>query len=356
MQPGTGPRLFIIGGIVLLALTFLTAWQTTGQVGQDTAEIQNQLSHVLETNQLPSDLRFIEESKPKPSLKLSLSARQENLHTVPEAQALEASMAANAIMPQKSGTESHVNNLFEKYNIAALKDHPLPPVKGIEELTKAGVTVPPLAFDYDISESAKAERYKAVVAEHVANGMPELAAQLRAQLFERELADKKSRATHARNRAIVRLRQELRLRRDAEQREQRLALLKAKQEMVQKMQERNKAERKEQAKQKEARKAELEEKGRKAREEAEQVRQMKEQIRQEHLEKQRKENEARRAEYKQEKALEQKEREKAAAAERESKRQMLEEFQVLQQQQMEESRRLAREERLQEMQQSARAA
>lgn len=56
--------------------------------------------------------------------------------------------------------------------------------------------------------------------------MPEAPSLLRAQLYERELVGKKNRAEHNIKRTAVRMIQEARLKKDAEDRDMRLSMLK----------------------------------------------------------------------------------------------------------------------------------
>jgi hypothetical protein len=329
-------RLFLLGGIVFLGFAILAVLRTGNSVASETRALEKEIASVLKEKELPSDLQFLNEG--------SEAQRRDSEGSLP---------STKNSQPPRFNPHPASDDPLEKYNIATFRDYPVPTVRGIDELLEAGVAAPALSFDYDNSAEAKLERHKAKLAELVAEGMPEMAAELRAQLFERELADKKARAIHARNRAIVRLRQELKLKRDADQREERLAMIQVKQDMVNQMMERNKQEREDQERKKEEKKREMEAADRVAKDEAEKVHQMREQIRFDHLEKQKKENDARREEMQQDKTREGLEREKAAEQERESKRQMREEFQALRQQQMDQNKRLAREERLQEMQQAA---
>ncbi|EGD82805.1 hypothetical protein PTSG_12026 [Salpingoeca rosetta] len=263
----------------------------------------------------------------------------------------ETSAATSEMEPTAEAQD--LDDPLEKYNIARNKDYPPPKLKGVEELIDMGYEIPRLSFDYDDSAEARAARAKEKVSELVKEGMPDSVARLRAQLFERELADRKARAEHTRNRAVVRLRQEAKLQKDAEEREARLALMQEKQKLVAEMLERGRQQRDEEERRRDERRRELEERTQKQKEEAERVRLMKEEMRLAELRRQQKANEQRRMEEKEEKEKERKMREQKLEEEREEKRRLVEEFQALRQQQMEENKRRAREERLREMEDSA---
>lgn len=124
--------------------------------------------------------------------------------------------------------------------------------KGIEILAEVGLDVPKLSFDYDPSDEAAAKRAEEKVKEFMAAGMPEAPAKLRAQLAERELKNKKNRAMHSRKRSIVRLIQEARLKKDAFARDQRLEMLKMKQEATKSEMAKNEEERRKAEAEKEA--------------------------------------------------------------------------------------------------------
>lgn len=362
--------MFLIAGALLLAMTLFTIYQQRLTAEAELMELQRKLQEV-NGGGLPMDLQLDAPATQPPAAlgdKAAHPATQAAAPPAPPARAVRPSASAPAPAPAPAAPAAprvivaprpppprDPNDPLEQYNIAGKGGtaEEAVNIKGVEDLEKAGVPVPMLAFDYDESSEAKADRFRTEVDRLVAEGMPEAAAQLRAQLFERELADKKARAIHARNRAIVRLRQEIKLKQDAEEREARLSLMAAKQKMVDEMLEKNKIDREESEQRKEERKKEMEEDDRKRREEAEKIRLMKEQIRMEHLEKQQGENDRRRDEEKAEKEEERLAREKAIEDERQEKRSMLEEFQALRQQQMEENKRLAREERLLEMQEAA---
>ena len=244
---------------------------------------------------------------------------------------------------------------YDRVNIACLTGLVQPTIKGESELTKMGLKVPALAFDFDDSAEGKAKRFQDMIAFYMEQGLPEAHARLRAQLFERELVDKKARAIHSRSRAIIRLRQEARLRADAKERNARASLLEEKQKAVQEQLERSKKERLKHEEEKEERQKQMEEDAAAAKKKADELKEFKEQQRLALLQRQAEEAEQRRKELKQDKAEEREMNEKRIAEEKESKRKMIEDFQAMRQQQLEESKRLAREERIKEMEGAAQA-
>lgn len=232
------------------------------------------------------------------------------------------------------------------------EDPDLATFKGIELLKEVGIPIPALSFDYDASDEAKSKRYAENVAKFKSEGMPDVVADLRAQLSERELVGKKERARHSRKRAIVRLVQEARLKKDAGERDSRLQMLQLKQTMVQKQMAED-----EEARRKAQKLKEEQDKERDAKVEAERMRVEAEKvmvakIRMEEVARMQKENEERRLEEKADKKREHESRNARDDAERESKRKMLEEFQAAMQAQMEDQKRLAREDRIKEAQEA----
>eukprot|EP00049_Salpingoeca_infusionum_P003132 m.63856 g.63856 ORF g.63856 m.63856 type:complete len:383 (+) comp11974_c0_seq1:245-1393(+) len=356
--------LVVLGAFMLLGVIGLLVKQQM-DVDNEIRAISHQLE---EQDGLPDDLEFVNDKalsakeeetsskdEPKPAGPIVLVPRSpEKIDTSDTAtnDNTKGSDASPATLPKATKPSGSSSDPLDRYNIVHLKTYPIEEINGAQDLIDMGLEVPALKFDYDDSAEAKAQRYKEQVEEMVAQGMPEMAAQLRAQLLERELEDKRARAIHSRQRAIVRLKQEEKMKADAAQREARLQMMAEKQRMVEEMLERNKLDREESERQKEEKRKQMEEEEAKRREEAEKVRLMKEQIRLEHLERQNAENERRRQEEKEEKERERLERERQQDEERESKRRMLEEFQALQQQRMEENKRIAREERMREMQEA----
>lgn len=112
--------------------------------------------------------------------------------------------------------EQELSDPLNKYNLAS-KDPALdyvdPDLKReqLQDLLEAGIRIPRLIFNYNDSNAAKAERLQLILNEYESEGKPEAMARLQAQLVERRLADKKSRATYMRNRSIVHIRQLLKL-------------------------------------------------------------------------------------------------------------------------------------------------
>lgn len=217
---------------------------------------------------------------------------------------------------------------MERYNLARGREYPVEDPKGLEDLRRFGLKIPAMQFDFDDSSEAQAARFKEQVDEMVAQGMPETHARLRAQLSERELSDRKQRAADTRRRAIIRLRQEVKLRKDGEERKERLGVLEAKQQLVNEMLERGIQEKERAAQAKRDRQAAMEEETKRQKEEAEALRVFREQTRLEALAKYEKENEKRRAQLEKEKQEEQLARERNAQEEKESKRLLMEEFQA----------------------------
>ena len=103
---------------------------------------------------------------------------------------------------------------------------------GIDVLPKYGIPIPKLEFEFDSSDEAKAARMATKIAEYETEGLPTEVAKLKAQLVERELFGKATRAMHKRKRTIVRLIQEAKLKKDASDRAARMALLQMKQDSV----------------------------------------------------------------------------------------------------------------------------
>eukprot|EP00039_Didymoeca_costata_P010631 m.143719 g.143719 ORF g.143719 m.143719 type:complete len:359 (-) comp14904_c0_seq11:1924-3000(-) len=225
-------------------------------------------------------------------------------------------------------------------------------VKGIEILAELGIPYPTLAFDYDNSDEAKQKRMDAKKAEFMAEGMPEAPSLLRAQLYERELVGKKNRAEHNIKRTAVRMIQEARLKKDAEDRDMRLSMLKLKQEQVVKEMQAAEEARREAEEEKEKERKEREEKVEAERLRIQNEKEMMRKIRLEEVERLQSENEKRRLTEKEEKKKEIKLREEQGRQDAEAKRKMLEEYQSLMQAQLEDQKRLAREERLKEAQEA----
>eukprot|EP01147_Barroeca_monosierra_P002676 gene2676-5568_t len=208
---------------------------------------------------LPDDLTFLPENN------LSVGNRSRSKESIAIGEKWNTFSKGTQVNSRSDRTEtlamiSKENNddPLEKYNIANQKEYPLPKLNGVSELVEMGYEIPRLEFDYDDSAEARVQRTKDRVAELISEGMDESIAQLRAQLLERELADRKARAEHARNRAIVRQRQEAKMKRDAELREARVALMREKQELVAAMLERSKRQRAEEASRRTMRRKEIE--------------------------------------------------------------------------------------------------
>lgn len=268
-------------------------------------------------------------------------------------------VAVNAIpitsaLPTLGGTNPiAANPEVAAANAKVIEAEPLiAQINGIGLLSEVGVLIPALKFDYDPSEKAKIKRQEDKLAEFLAQGMPEAPSRLRAQLAERELVSKKSRALHSRKRSIVRLIQEARLKKDADGRDSRLEMLKIKQEQVAKeMAENEQVRREAEAEKAEDRKT-RDAKVKADRERVESEKNMMRQIRLEETKRQQAENDKRRLEEKVDKKNEHKSREERGLLEKESKRKMLEEFQSMMRSQMEDQKRLAAEDRLIEAQEA----
>jgi hypothetical protein len=219
---------------------------------------------------------------------------------------------------------------------------------GIDTLPQLGIPIPKLEFELDISDEAKATRTAAKIAEYEAEGLPSEVAKLKAQLVERELFGKATRAVHKRKRTIVRLIQEAKLKKDAADRAARMQLVQMKQEMgAAQMAEEAKA-KEENAAQK---KADREARDAKLAAEAKAVQDTKAmmaQMRLEAITKLASENAERKTADKEEKKNDRVAQEARDEAAKEEKRKMMEEFQAQMQAQLEDQKRLAREERIEE--------
>lgn len=378
-------RVLVVAGIVLLAYAYMNNQQQRQMVEKMQAQLlakerqeqpradtkgnaaANQELHIATPSAPPPsppskevELVFDDEPKVEPAGKEAAPAPPAPAPGPPPASYKEAPAAVptpvfdgDTSIPYATLGPPDPDDPLERYNIARDQEYPVEETKGLEDLRRFGLTVPAVAFDYDGSPEAQAARFKEQVDEMVAQGMPETHARLRAQLAERELQDKAQRAKDTRRRAIIRLRQEVKLRKDAQERKERLAVLEAKQQMVQEMLERGQAEKERAAAAKKERQKQMEEEAQRQKDEADALRQFREQTRLEQLAKFEKENQRRRDQLAKEKEEEKAARELAAKEEKESKRLMMEEFQAMRNQQMEESKRLAREERLAEMQAAA---
>jgi len=257
-----------------------------------------------------------------------------------------AMMAMMTAKPKGRPNAEEVDASFEGLDPLLAK------INGIEILKEVGIPIPKQSFEYDDSEEAKVKRGEEKVAEIVAQGMPEAVARLQAQLYERELLNKQNRAKHNRKRAIVRLIQESRLKKDAEDRDQRLMLLKMKQEDTARMMAENDADRKQQEEEKEQDRKSRDAKVAADRQRSDEEKAMLTKIRMDAVMAANGENEERRKQEKQDKRDEIKNREERDNTEKESKRKMMEEFRNAMAAQMDDQKRLAREERLQEAQEA----
>jgi hypothetical protein len=225
-------------------------------------------------------------------------------------------------------------------------------ITGLELLKAVCKPVPKQKFDYVDTEEAKAERQEAKTKEFMEQGLPEAPARLRAQLFERELVSKKQRAVHNRKRTVVRMVQESRLEKDAAARDERLMLLKMKQDEVSRQMDDAEKDRKQAEEEKEADRKTRDAKVADERKRVEDEKIMMDKIRMEEVARLQAENEARRVQEKKDKVDETKAREDRDNKDKEVKRKMLEEFQAAMQAQMEDQKRLQREERLEEEQEA----
>jgi hypothetical protein len=260
-----------------------------------------------------------------------------------------SSAAMMAMMATKSKVRPNAEEVDASFEGL---DPLLAKINGIDILKEVGIPIPKQAFQYDESEEAKAKRGEEKVAEIVAQGMPEAVARLQAQLFERELLNKQNRAKHNRKRAIVRLIQEARLKKDAEDRDQRLLLLKMKQEDTARMMAEADEDRKQNEAEKDKDRKNRDEKVAADRKRSDAEKDMLTKIRMEEVTKQNAENEERRKQEKEDKREEIKTREARDNTEKETKRKMMEEFRNAMAAQMDDQKRLAREERLAEAQEA----
>ncbi len=219
---------------------------------------------------------------------------------------------------------------------------------GLALIHQVGLTVPPLAFDFNDSAPAKALRFREKVAEFRALGMADAPARLKAQLYERELVNRRARAKHAQKRALVRLIQEARLRKDTMDRDQRLAMIKIKQEEAAKEIEEDRRARAEAEELKESRRRQMASDTEGIKKKLVEQREMMNQMRVEEKERADQENQERRDTEKQEKKADAQAREQRMLREKEEKRRMLEGFQAAMAGQIEDNRKLAREERMKE--------
>jgi len=262
--------------------------------------------------------------------------------------------AGAASAPAKTAGGSCANQAEIDASFEGL-DEALAAINGLDLLKEVCMPVPAQKFDYDPSEEAKAQRLEEKTQDFIKQGLPDAPARLRAQLYERELVSKLARAKHNRKRAIVRLIQEARLKKDAASHDERLMMVKIKQEEVQKQMADSEQQRAESEKEKQADREARDKKVLADRQRVESEKEMMNKIRIEEVARLQKENEERRVEEKQDKKRETAEREARDNKEKESKRQMMEEFQAAMQAQMEDQKRLAREERLQEAQEAKEA-
>jgi hypothetical protein len=219
--------------------------------------------------------------------------------------------------------------------------------KGIEILAEMNIPLPTLKFEYDGSDEAQKLRMDANIKKFgEEESLPADVAKFKAQLKERELKSKATRAEHNRKRTIVRLMQEAKLTKDATARDQRMKMLEMKFESSKQEEADRRLQlddtKKEQQKEREARDKANEA----ARQENDAKNEMLRKLRLEEATKQLKENEVRREEEKQDKNKEIAVREARLAKESESKRKLIESMQAEVEAQMEADVRISNHTRL----------